>query len=134
MTEIRENQGITYGIYSSIDSFAQDGCFYISTETATANAQKVTEAIKGETHKLATELISEEELQMVRNYIMGHLMTQLDGSFASLDFIKSMKIEHLENQHFMRLIEIIQQITPIELRDLAIQYFNLDEWVTVIVR
>jgi predicted Zn-dependent peptidase len=134
MNEIRENQGLTYGIYSSVDSFAQDGCFYISTETATDNAQKVIEAIKNETHKLSSELIPEEELQMARNYIMGHLMTQLDGAFSSMDFIKSMKIEHLENERFTKLIETVQQITPSDLRDLASGYFTLDEWVTVIVK
>ena len=100
MTEIRENQGMTYGIYSSVDSFAKDGCFYISTETATDNTAKVIEAIRAEVDKLRNELIPEEELQMARNYLMGHLMTQLDGPFSSLDFIKSMKIEHLEDEQF----------------------------------
>jgi predicted Zn-dependent peptidase len=92
MTEIRENQGLTYGIYSSVDSFASDGCFYISTETATDNISKVIEAIGQEVDKLRNDLIPEPELQMARNYLMGHLMTQIDGPFSTMDFIKSMKI------------------------------------------
>ena len=27
---------------------------------------------------------------------MGHLMTQIDGPFSTMDHIKSMKIEHLD--------------------------------------
>ncbi len=134
MSEIRENQGMTYGIYSSVDSFAEDGCFYISTETATENIHKVVEGIQGEVNKLKTELIPEEELQMARNYIMGHLMTQLDGAFSSMDFIKSMKIEKLDNEHFDRLIGTIQQITASELQELSNRYFDLDQWVTVVVK
>jgi zinc protease len=134
MTEIRENQGMTYGIYSSIDSFAKGGCFYISTETATENTQKVIDAIKNEVVKLQTEPIPQEELQMARNYIMGHLMTQLDGSFSSMDYIKSMKIEQLDNEHFNKLIQTVQHITPEELKALTNKYFDLDNWVTIVVK
>lgn len=134
MTEIRENQGLTYGIYSSVDSFATDGCFYISTETATHNTLKVIEAIKRETKRLQTELIPGAELDMARNYLMGHLMTQIDGPFSSMDFIKSMKIEHLDNFSFVTMIETIQKITPVELRELAIRYLDLDNWATIVVK
>lgn len=134
MTEIRENLGLTYGIYSSVDSFAEDGCFYISTETATPNIDKVIDAIRAETMKLQTELVPQDELQMARNYIMGNLMTQLDGAFSSIDFIQSMKIERLENESFNNLIQVIQNITPEELRRLAVEYLQPEDLVTIVVR
>lgn len=134
MDEIRENLGLTYGIYSSVDSFAEDGCFYISTETATNNVPQVLGAIETELTRLKTDLIPDDELQMARNYMMGHLMTQLDGSFASMDYIKSMKIEYLENEHFERTIDSIQNISGAQLRDLAVKYLDLSQWITVVVR
>jgi zinc protease len=134
MMEIRENQGMTYGIYSSVDSFATDGCFYISTETATDNTPKVIEAIKHEVQKLRSDLIAEPELDMARNYLMGHFMTQIDGPFSTMDYIKSMKIEHLEDSAFARLVDTIQKITPHQLRELAVKYLDLDEWATVVVK
>jgi len=134
MAEIRENKGMTYGIYSSVDSFAEDGCFYISTETATDNVHKVIEAIKGETQRLRTELIPESELSMARNYLMGHLMTQLDGPFSSMDFIKTMKIERLEDAYFETLITTIQSLSAEDLRNLADRYLDLDQWATIVVK
>lgn len=134
MNELRENQGLTYGIYSGVDTFAQDGCFYISTETTTANIDTAIDAIRLEAEKLQQELVGEEELKMVRNYLMGHFMTLLDGPFATMDFIKNLKIESLDNQVFERLITTIQQITPEQIRDLARHYLNLEEWVTVVIR
>lgn len=134
MAEIRENQGMTYGIYSSVDSFAKDGCFYISTETATDNVSKVIDAIGAEIKKLRTELIPQEELLMARNYLMGNLMTQLDGPFSSLDFIKSMKIEHLDNESFNTQIRAIQTLTSKDLLDLAVKYLDLDQCVTIVVK
>ncbi len=134
MAEIRENQGMTYGIYSSVDSFAEDGCFYISTETATENVEKIIKAIRTETQRLRTELIPEGELSMARNYLMGHLMTQLDGPFSSMDFIKTLKIERLEDIHFDELIKTIQSLTSEDLRALAVRYLDLDEWATIVVK
>jgi zinc protease len=134
MMEIRENQGLTYGIYSSVDSFAADGCFYISTEAATENTQRVIEAIKHEMKRLQTELIPEPELDMARNYLMGHMMTQIDGPFATMDLIKSFKIENLEDSIFAKTIEMIQQITPQELRDLAKTYLDIEKWIIIVVK
>lgn len=134
MTEVRENLGLTYGIYSSMDSFAAEGCFYISTETATANIPAMMKAIGAEMDRLRKDLVPEEELSMARNYMMGHLMTQLDGPFSSLDFIRSMKIEGIEDQHFETFIKTIQAIRPEEIRALAKKYLSLKDWARIIVR
>ena len=134
MMEIRENQGLTYGIYSSVDSFASDGCFYVSTETATDNTAKVIDAIHQEMLRLQQELIGEEELDMARNYLMGHLMSQVDGPFSTMDFIKSLKIEHLEDSAFAGMVDTIQQITPNQLKELAVKYLDPSEWVTIVVK
>ena len=134
MTEIRENQGLTYGIYSGVDSFAADGCFYVSTETATDNTAHVIAAIGLEMNKLREELIPEDERQMARNYLMGHLMTQIDGPFSTLDFIKSMKIENLGDEVFAAMVDTIQEISPHQLRELALKYLDPAEWVTIVVK
>ena len=134
MTEIRENRGLTYGIYSSVDSFAVDGCFYISTETATDNTPAMIDAIRQEIKKLQQEPVLSSELDMARNYLMGHLMTQIDGPFNTMDFIKSLKIEQLDDSTFSRMVHTIQNITPRDLRELAERYLSLDEWVTIVVK
>ena len=65
---------------------------------------------------------------------MGHLMTQIDGPFSTLDFIKSLKIEFLEDSSFKGMVDSIQQITPERLRDLAVTYLDLDKWATIVVK
>jgi len=133
MTEIRENQGLTYGIYSSVDSFAQDGCFYISTETTTDQVEKMLAAIRTEIDRLRHDLIPVEELTMARNYLMGHLMTQIDGPLASMDYIKTMKIEGLSDAHFARMVDTVLTIDPGQLRDLAQTYLDPEAWITIVV-
>jgi zinc protease len=134
MNEVRENQGLTYGIYSGMDSFAEEGCFYISTETTTEQVGKVLDAVRAEATKLQTEPIDAEELQMAKNYLMGHMMTQIDGPIAIMDYIKTLKIERLEDSSFAELVETIQGITPGRLMELANVYLDLDSWATIVVR
>ncbi len=134
MTEIRENQGLTYGIYSSVDSFAQDGCFYVSTETTTDQVDRMLAAIQAEMTRLQQDLIPPDELTMARNYLMGHLMTQIDGPIATMDYIKTMKVEGLSDGHFAAMVDTIRTITPERLRDLAAEYLAPGEWVTLVVR
>jgi predicted Zn-dependent peptidase len=71
---------------------------------------------------------------MARNYLMGHIMTQLDGPFASMDFIKSMKIERLEDSHFEEMIMTLQSLTAEDLRQLAEKYLEPEEWSTIVVK
>ena len=71
---------------------------------------------------------------MARNYLMGHLMSQIDGPFSTMDFIKSLKIEHLEDSAFAGMVDTIQQITPNQLRELAVKYLDPSEWVTIVVK
>jgi len=134
MTEIRENQGLTYGIYSSVDSFAQDGCFYVSTETTTDQVDRMLVAIQAEMTRLRQDLIPADELTMARNYLMGHLMTQIDGPIATMDYIKTMKVEGLADHHFAGMVDTIRTITPERLRELAAQYLAPEQWVTLVVR
>lgn len=134
MTEIRENLGLTYGIYSGIDSFAEDGCFYISTETTTDNIKRVIDAIKTEATKLQQDPVPETELNMAKNYLMGHLMTQLDGPFSTLDYIRTMKIERLQDESFGELVKTVQEIQSNDLQELAIRYLDLEQWVTIVVK
>jgi zinc protease len=71
---------------------------------------------------------------MARNYLMGHLMTQLDGPFSTMDFISTMKIEQLPDSAFGNLVSAIQHLSSRELRELAIKYLDLEHWSTIVVR
>jgi hypothetical protein len=71
---------------------------------------------------------------MARNYLMGHMMTQIDGPVAIMDYVKTMKIERLEDSSFASLVDTILTITPEKLQQLAMEYLDLDQWATIVVR
>ena len=133
MSNIREEKGYTYGINSSIDLNFHDGFFYIGTEVGTEYLDKTLVEIYREMDKLQTELIEDDELEMVKNYLLGNLLNLLDGPFAVSGVIVPMVLEDLPFSAFDDLIKTIRFISAEELRDLARKYFRREMFFEVVV-
>ncbi|MFT5164813.1 MAG: zinc protease [Saprospiraceae bacterium] len=133
MNNIREDKGYTYNIYSAIDTMHEDGCFYIGTEVGNEFAEATKEEIYKEIYLLQNEYVEEQELQMVRNYLLGNLLTMLDGPFNIGEVIKTMVIEDLSTEAFDSLVQTIKTISPEEIQSLAKKYFKPEDLWEVIV-
>ncbi len=133
MMKIREEKGFTYNIFSAFDSMVYDGYFSIGTEVGTEYVEPTLEAIYQEMEVLQNELVSKQELEMVRNYLLGNMLTMLDGPMNIADIIKTMVVEGLSFETFSQLEKTINTITAAELRDLAQQYLQKEKMWQVIV-
>jgi len=133
MTNIREDKGYTYNIFSSLDAMIHDGYFYIGTEVGNEFVEKTLVEIHREIAILKEELVDEEELNMVRNYILGNMLTMLDGPFNVADVIKTYVAENLPITDFDSLTHTVKNITAEELRELARKYFKPENMWQVIV-
>jgi len=128
MENIREKKGYTYNIYSSMDTMMFDGYFYVGTEVSNDLTQKAVEEIYHEMEVLQNDLISEKELLIVRNYLLGSLLTMLDGPLNIINVVKETVSEGMPEHHFETLVKNIQHISPQELRDLAQKYFRKEDF------
>lgn len=136
MENIREDKGYTYNIFSSMDTMMFDGYFYIGTEVSHELTDKTLKEIYHEMKVLQNDLVGEEELKMVQNYLLGTLLTMLDGPLNVINVVKETITDDLPIEHFENLVKTIQTITPNQIRDLAQQYLNpKDFWeLTVGIR
>ena len=133
MQNIRQKKGYTYSIYSALISFKYNGSFQIISEVKKENKFKVVEEIKKEIIRLQTELISDEELASLRNYMMGGLLRGMNGNFTFARTLHSFLVYDLGLNYIEKYAERIQNITPERLQQLAQDYLKLDEMFTVIV-
>ncbi len=133
MVNIREEKGYTYNIFSGIDSMVYDGYFTIGTEVGNEYVADTLKEIYKEIDRLRTELVGEEELQMVRNYLLGNMLTMLDGAMNVADIIKSIVTEFLDYSDFTSLEKTINTISAEQLRDLAKQYLVKERMFEVVV-
>lgn len=124
MANIREERGYTYNIYSSIDTMIQDGYFYIGTEVGNEFVEDTLRQIHLEMDVLREELIDAEELEMVRNYLLGSFLTLLDGPFNVSDVIKNLVLESLPVSFFAEGVETVRTLQPEAIRELARRYLD----------
>ena len=133
MANIREDKGYTYNIYSSAETLFHDGYFCIGTEVGNEVAEATKKEIYIEMERLQNEVVGEEELQMVRNYLLGTLLNSLDGPFNISEMIRTIVTEDLSFDSFNDLVTLIKNIEPKEIQDLAQQFFNKDQMWEVVV-
>jgi predicted Zn-dependent peptidase len=124
MTNIREDKGYTYGIYSYLVNNRQESALVISTEAGKEVCAPAIEEVYKEMNLLREELVDEEELEMVRNFAIGTVLGDLDGPFHVASRWKSILLNGLDENYFREGIRIVKTITPEELQQLAIKYLD----------
>jgi len=127
MKKIREEKGYTYGIYSSVSSLNISGYKVISTEVSKKNTQKAIDEIMKEIRSLQSVPAGRDELNVVRNYMLGELLRMFDGPFAVAESFRSVWQYGLDNSYYYRLAEKIKTIDADEITSLAGTYYNIDE-------
>ncbi len=133
MTNIREDKGYTYGIGSAIVSLRNSGYFFIASEVGSDVTDLAINEIYNEIEKLQQEKVGIEELNLVRNYLLGSMLRDFDGPFPIAESFKSVLEYGLSSDYFQNYIDTIKSITPEEIRDLAQKYFNKNDLYELIV-
>lgn len=124
MANIREDKGYTYGIGSGLTSLVHSGYFYISTEVGANVTKNALEEIYKEIKLLRENLVSAEELETVRNYILGQFLRSVDGPFALAEKFIAVKEFGLDYSYYTNYFNAVKTVTPNEIRDLANKYLQ----------
>jgi len=133
MMNIREDKGYTYNIYSLQDSMQQDACFYISTEIGNELLKPTLQEIYLELERLQTDLVPSEELNMVKNYLLGNMLNMVDGPFKVTNVVKTFVLENRPFEGFQQMVDLIRSISAQEIRDLAQKYLKSEDMWEVVV-
>ncbi|CAN5342857.1 pitrilysin family protein [soil metagenome] len=124
MSNIREDKGYTYGIYSGLSSMRHGGHFIVSAEVGVDVRQAAVDEIYKEMLRLQEEPVPKDELDLVRNYMMGRLQNSLDGPFKVAGLYKGLYTYDLDIDYIYSLVEVINTITPERIQELANKYLD----------
>ena len=131
MTNIREDKGYTYGIGTMVAELTEMGYFLVATEVGSDKKDATLHEIQYEFKRLQTELVSEEELQLVKNYMLGQLLKSADGPYAMMDLFLHVEPFNIGLEYYNQCIESINTITPERIKELAIKYLYWDKMTIV---
>ncbi len=133
MQNIRERKGYTYNIFSSLNTMVYDGFFSIGCEVGNAQRDATMKEIFFEIDRLNHELVTEKELSLVQNYLMGEILKWIDGVYHTSDMIKHLVIHNQPISYFEKFVYDLQQISISDLQQIAQKYFKKAQFHTVMV-
>jgi predicted Zn-dependent peptidase len=133
MSNIREEKGYTYGIHSYLQNHIQQSAWVISTEAGKDVCEPTIEEVYKEMKNLREEKIDEEELLLVRNYIIGGILGELDGPFQIIAKWKNIILNNLDESYFYESVNAIKTVDADELQELANKYLVPDKFYELVV-
>jgi zinc protease len=131
MSNIREDKGYTYGIGSMVAELNETGYFIIATEVGKAVKDATLQEIRKEIERLQTEKVSTEELDLVKNYMLGQLLKSADGPYAMTDLYLNVEPYHLDLDFYNRFIDSIKSISTDRIMELANKYLHWKDMTVV---
>lgn len=133
MQNLREKNGYTYGVSSGSVYFGNQSLFIINSDVNIQNTQASINACFEELERLRSELVPEEELDSVRNYILGELLRDVENSVSYLKRLAYWHHHRLDESEFNAMIQIVRDITAEKILSLAKKYYPHNKFTQIIV-
>ena len=133
MQNLREKNGYTYGVMAAMINFDKEGYLAIATQVRREDCDAALSEIYYEIERLRTELISEEELHIAKNMMIGEILRILDGPFGIADVTIENIMCNMDNSATEASVRTITAITPEEVLQLAQKYLRREDLIEVIV-
>lgn len=111
MKNIREEKGLTYGIYASLHPLLNAGYLVIGADVNKENISLTMDEILKEIRLLYTEKVKDDELTTAKNHFIGSVQSEITTPFAHADKIKTIYLAGLPVDYYQRLINRINDIT-----------------------
>lgn len=124
MRNVREEKGYTYHISADLVTNTPQVMFMIGCEALADKADEVIAEVHHEIHRLQTEPVSDDELHIVRNYMIGEICRNYEGAFALTDAYIFMEHLGLPYTHIEQTIDAIHSTDTKRLQQLAQHYLD----------
>ena len=123
---LREKHGWTYGAYSNIQSDKLVGQFIASAEVRNPVTDSAFTEILAEMSRLRTETVPEDELNMVRNYMMGNFGRSLESPATIANFAINTARYNLPKDYYSNYLPKLAALTPADVQMTAQKYIRPD--------
>lgn len=130
---IREDKGHTYGIYSSIGGLKASDYWVIAADVKKEFTAEVIEEIHKEIAILQQQEISASEIETVRNYLIGNLLTSFSSPFELINRFKGIHQAGQDFRFFENRLEFLKKFQAADIQRVGQQVISADLIVGSIV-
>ena len=132
MSNIREDKGYTYGIGAGVVNCPGSGVLAITTEADNQYIEAIIREVYYEIDRLQNDLAPNDEVEMVRSYMLGDFCRAYEGPFSLSEAWIYTETAGLDDGFFERQIDSIRSVTSEEIRTLAQRYLCKEKLIEVV--
>ena len=133
MSNLREEKGYTYGIYSQTQIYRGLIVFFITADVAAEAADDSLVQVDAEMRRLQEEPVTDDELRRVCTYMRGDHLRSIDGIFELAERRRQMATTGVGEEFFDLFLNALDTTTPADIQRLARQHLSPEEMLHVCV-
>ena len=122
--DIREQRGLAYNVFSSVNSFMDTGYLMVYAATSPESAEQVIRLVQEEFRSLREKSPVEREMKMARDHLKGSLMLSLESSSSRMSNLARQEVYFQRPFTLNEILEGIDRVQPEEVRVLAEKMFH----------
>jgi zinc protease len=130
-TEVRDRQGLTYGIYSAFAAGRNPGPFLIEMQTAPEDAQQAIVSTMGLLKQLREDGVSEAELETAKRSITNSYPVDLANPSSVAQTVLRNAIDGLSEDELRDFPNRIEAVSMSEIKQAIAQLIHPDNLVIV---
>lgn len=133
MTNLREKNGYTYGINSFIINFSHANYWSIGTQVNADNTNDAIGEINNEIKNLQEHLVSDVELNLVKNYIYGSYLRSFDGPLSQAERFRANYDLNLDFEEYKSTLNKMMTTSSSDIQEMANKYLNTEDMLYLVV-
>jgi len=132
-SRVREEGGLAYAVYSYVNPARYGASFIVSAQTRTAEVPRVIDIVREELARMTREPVTERELKLAKDYLIGSFPLRLDTSSKVADFVVAIEQQGLGLDYADRYKERVAKVTAADVQRVAAKYFAPETFDRVVV-
>ncbi len=121
--KLREEMGVCYYVRAHNDTCTDHGALEIAVGCDVKRVDEVIKVILAECRKLVNELVQKEELERVKEYLIGNLNLELESSDAFATFYGGQEILHKKIKKPGEIEKEVRKMTSHDIQKIAKEIF-----------
>jgi len=129
---LREGKGFTYGAGSSFDARQYPGPFVVSADVRNGVTDSAIVEILHELDRIRNEPVTEEELEMVKQFILGSFPLQIETPNQIASRAIDLELYGLPRDYYDQFNRRVETIAAADLQSVAQKYLHPDRLAVVV--
>lgn len=132
MKQIREKQGLTYGITAQLLGHNEGTEMLIASQTDPSYTETLIHSVSDVIEGMRHEPITDEELTQLKAYCMSSLAATLDSPFSIIDYQATIRRMQCGADYFMRQQTHLQSLTSERITEVLDRHLDLSDAIITV--